>query len=106
MTARTPASGATGVLRTANLSATFSEAVSGLPATAAPSANFALKQTATGAAISSAVSYASATKVATLNPTGTLLANTQYTATLAAGIKDTAGNPLTPSSWMFTTGSS
>ena len=44
------------------------------------------------------------TRVATLNPSGTLLANTQYTVTLTSGIKDIAGNPLAPVTWNFTTG--
>ena len=34
-------------------------------------------------------------KTATLNPSGTLLANTTYTVTLTSAIKDTAGNKLT-----------
>ncbi|MEC5182542.1 Ig-like domain-containing protein [Arthrobacter sp. CG_A4] len=104
VTARTPAVNATRVSRTANITATFSEAVTGLPGTAAASANFTIKRTSTGAAVTSVVSYSSLTRVATLNPTGTLRANTQYTVTLSSGIKDTAGNLLTPVTWNFTTG--
>ena len=104
VTARTPAVNATNVSRTANISATFSEAVTGLPGTAAASGNFTITRSSTGAAFTSVVSYSSTTRVATLNPTGTLLANTKYTVTLSSGIKDTAGNPLALVTWSFTTG--
>ncbi len=104
VTARTPGVNATGVSRTANITATFSEAVTGLPATAAASANFTVKRTSTGAAFTSVASYNGTTRVATLNPSGTLLANTQYTVTLTSGVKDTAGNLLAPVTWNFTTG--
>ena len=106
VTARNPASGATAVKRTANLTATFSEAVTGLPSTAAASSAFTIKRTSNGAAFSSVASYNASTKTATLDPSGTLWANTQYTLTLSSGIKDVAGNPLTALSWTFTTGSS
>jgi methionine-rich copper-binding protein CopC len=104
VTARTPAAGATGVARTANITATFSEAVTGIPTTAAASSSFTIKQSSTGAAFASVAGYSTSTKVATLNPTGTLLAGTQYTVTLSSAVKDTAGNPLTTLSWTFTTG--
>jgi len=104
VTARTPGVNATRVSRTANITATFSEPVIGLPGTARASANFTIKRTSTGAAVASVVSYSAATRLATLNPTGTLLANTQYTVTLSSGIRDTAGNLLAPVSWNFTTG--
>jgi hypothetical protein len=104
VTAKTPASGATGVSRTANITATFSEDVIGIPTTAAAASTFSIKQTATGTAFASAASYDSTTRVATLNPTGTLLANTEYTVTLTSGVKDVAGNPLNALTWIFTTG--
>lgn len=104
VTARTPAVNATGVSRTANITATFSEAVTGLPSTPTANANFTIKRTSSSAAFASVASYSSTTKVATLNPTGTLLAYTQYTVTLSSGIKDTAGNLLAPVTWNFTTG--
>ena len=104
VTTKTPAAAATGVGRTANVTATFSEAVTGIPATAAASGNFTIKQTSTGTAFTSVASYNATTRVATLNPTGTLLANTQYTVTLGSGVKDVAGNTLTALSWTFTTG--
>ena len=104
VTARTPAPGANRVSRTANITATFSEAITGLPAVAAASGNFTITRTSTGVAFPSVASYSAATRVATLDPTGTLLANTQYTVTLSSGIKDLAGNLLAPVSWNFTTG--
>jgi hypothetical protein len=104
VTARTPAVNATGVSRTTNITATFSEAVTGLPTIAAASPNFTIKRTSTNGAFTSVASYNSSTRVATLNPSGTLLANTQYTVTLSSGIKDPAGNLLAPVTWTFTTG--
>ncbi|PXA64683.1 hypothetical protein CVS29_14120 [Arthrobacter psychrochitiniphilus] len=104
VTNRTPAVNATRVSRTANITATFSEAVTGLPATAAANGNFTIKRSSNGAVFPSVVSYSGTTRVATLNPTGTLLANTKYTLTLGNGIKDAAGNLLAPVTWSFTTG--
>jgi hypothetical protein len=99
----TAGSGAKSVSRTANISATLSEAVTGIPARAAASSNFTIRGTATGIASASVASYTTS-RVATLNPTGNLLANTQYTVTLTSGIKDIAGNPLSTFSRTFTTG--
>lgn len=99
VTGRTPAVNATGVSRTSNITATISESVTGVTG-----GTFALRNTATGAIISSAVSYNATTRVATLNPNVTLAANTRYTATLSMSIKDAAGNPLIGTSWTFTTG--
>jgi hypothetical protein len=104
VTNKIPASGATGVSRTANITATFNEPVTGIPTTAAASANFKIKQTSTGTAFTSAASYNTTTRVATLNPAGTLLAKTQYTVTMTSGVKDVAGNTLTALTWSFTTG--
>ncbi len=101
---RTPAVNSTQVSRTANITATFSEAIAGLPAAAAASGNFTVKRTSTGVAFPSVAGYSTATRMATLNPTGTLLANTQYTVTLTNGITDVAGNLLALVSWTFTTG--
>jgi len=92
-----PGSGATAVSRTANVTATFSEPITGV------SANFSLK-TASGTAVTATVTYNSTTLTATLDPSTTLLANTQYTATLTSAIKDIAGNAINPTSWSFTTG--
>ena len=97
LTARTPAVGAVGVGRVANVAATFSENVVGVAGT-----SVTLKQGAI--LIPAVVTYNATTHVATLNPTATLPANTMFTATLTTGIKDTAGNPIAATSWPFTTG--
>ena len=106
VSARTPSSGTTGVKRTTNLTATFNEAVKGLPTSPARSSAFTLRQASTGAAFSSVVSYSTSTRKATLNPSSTLKAKTKYTLTLSSGVRDVAGNPMTAQSWTFTTGSS
>jgi methionine-rich copper-binding protein CopC len=101
VTARSPASGATGVSRTANVTSTFSEAVQGVSGT-----TFTLRNPA-GTVITAVVSYNATTRVATLNPSATLAAGTRYTVRLTGGtsaIRDVAGNPLATTSWSFTTG--
>jgi FtsP/CotA-like multicopper oxidase with cupredoxin domain len=104
VTARTPAANATGVSRRVSITATFSEAVTGLPSKAAASGNFTIKRTSTNGTFTASASYNSTTRVATLNPSSRLLANTRYTVTLSSGIKDPAGNFLAPVTWTFTTG--
>jgi hypothetical protein len=99
VTAKSPAANATGVSRTANVTVTISERVTGVA-----NGTFALRNAATGALVSYAVSYNATTRVATLNPNVTLAANTRYTATVSASIKDAGGNPLSGQSWSFTTG--
>jgi len=94
--ARTPATGARSVSQTGNLTATFSEAVTGVNGT-----TFVLQNGAT--TIAAVVTYNATTRVATLNPNATLAADQTFTATLS-GIRDVAGNTMTPSSWTFTTG--
>jgi hypothetical protein len=99
VTAKSPAANATAVSRTANVTATISENVIGVA-----NGTFALRNAATGALVSYAVSYNATTRVATLNPNVTLAANTKYTATISTSIKDAGGNPLSGLSWSFTTG--
>jgi hypothetical protein len=99
MASRTPAVNATGVSRTANVTVAISEAVSGVA-----NGTFALRNAATGALVSYAVSYNATTRVATLNPNVTLAANTRYTASMSSSIKDAVGNTLAGGSWSFTTG--
>jgi hypothetical protein len=100
-TSRTPASGAVGASRTANVTATFSENVAG-----ATAANVSLKvgTLTTGATVASVVTYNATTHVVSINPNATLPANTQFTVRLTGGITDIAGNPLTATQWSFTTG--
>ncbi|HET9873532.1 MAG TPA: Ig-like domain-containing protein [Propionibacteriaceae bacterium] len=100
VTTRTPAVGARSVSQTGNITATFSEAVAGVSGT-----SFTLMQGTT--AVPAAVSYNATTRVATLDPSSTLLPDRTYTAKLTGGaalIRDTAGNVLGTTSWTFTTG--
>jgi hypothetical protein len=102
VSSRYPASGQTGISRTANVAAVFSEAVQGVSTTTAT------LRTSAGTAVSAVVSYDATTRRLTLNPNSTLAARTVYTATLTGGttgIRDLAGNPLTTTRWSFTTGS-
>jgi hypothetical protein len=101
LTARSPAVNAKNVSRTANITATFSEAVQNIT-----TATFQLK-TAAGTVITATVSRNATTNQWILDPSATLAARTQYTATLtggANGITDLGGNPLANVSWSFTTG--
>jgi hypothetical protein len=103
VTARTPASNATGASRTANVTATFSEAMQATTMTAS-NASLRLGTTASGALVACVVTYNATTRVVTINPSPTLAANTQYTVRLTANIQDSAGNPLPATTWSFTTG--
>jgi Bacterial Ig-like domain/Abnormal spindle-like microcephaly-assoc'd, ASPM-SPD-2-Hydin len=97
ITTRAPGVGAVAVPRARNVTATLSENVTGVNGT-----TFTLKKGAT--AIRATVTYNATSHVATLNPTLTLAASTTYTVRMTSGIKDPAGNPLTATSWTFTTG--
>ena len=102
ITSSTPAAGATGVRRAVNQTATFSEAITGFSAT-----SVRLTRVSTGAVVTSAVTFNTATRVLTINPNATLLANTQYRITITGGtgaVRDLAGNPVTTRTWVFTTG--
>jgi len=105
ITGRSPGINATNASRTGNITATFSENVTGVNAT-----TFTLKNAATGVAVgATSVSYNTTTRVATFDPNVTLAADTKYTATLTTAIKDPAGNALAgsttqPRIWTFTTG--
>jgi hypothetical protein len=101
-----PASGATGVSRTANVRANFNEDMD--PATINTN-TFQLRNSA-GTLITAVVTYSATYRRATLNPSGTLAANATFTATVRGGttdprVKDGAGNALQTSRvWSFTTG--
>jgi hypothetical protein len=97
VTARTPGVSARSVSQTGNITATFSEAVTGVSAT-----TFTLRQGTT--AVPAAVTYNATTRVATLDPTASLTADRTYTATLTSGIRDAAGNQLAATTWTFVTG--
>ncbi|MDQ1735340.1 MAG: hypothetical protein QOH56_1591 [Pseudonocardiales bacterium] len=101
VTTRSPAAGATLVSRTGNVTATFSESVTGVN-----TVSFRLRNPA-GAIISAPVTRNGTTNQWILNPGATLSANTLYIVTLTGGasaIRDLAGNPLTTLSWTFRTG--
>ena len=103
VTARTPATSATGVPVGDNVTATFSEAVQGYSTT-----TFTLKPgtSSTATSVNTAVTYDAATRTVTLNPSANLAPNTQYTARLTGGtsaVRDMANNPLANVTWSFTT---
>ncbi|HET7168477.1 MAG TPA: Ig-like domain-containing protein, partial [Candidatus Limnocylindrales bacterium] len=88
---------ATDVATGANVTATFSEDVTGVSGT-----TFTLE--GPGATpVAATVSYNAGTRLATLDPSAALAAGTTYTAQLTSGITDLATNPLAPVSWSFTT---
>ncbi len=100
-----PASGATGVSASANISATFTESME--PATIS-STNFSLvKQGGATTPIAASVGYNDASKTATLDPSASLEAGATYTATVkggTGGAADLSGNPLAVDKvWNFTT---
>src|SRR5215211_1269702 len=99
-----PADGTTDVAATANVEATFSEAMD--PTTISGSTFTLLKQ-GTTTPVAAAVSYDSANNKAKLDPNANLDPSATYTATLkggAGGVKDLAGNPLAADkSWSFST---
>jgi hypothetical protein len=99
VTTKSPAASSTGVSRTANVTAVFSE-----PVLHVTTATFTLKPNNGGTAVTATVTYDATSRLATLDPSATLAARTKYSATLTAGVTDTVGNPLTPTSWTFTTG--
>ena len=103
ITAITPASGATGVRRNSNVTATLSEAVTGVNA-----GTVKLTRTSTGAVVTAKATFNATTRVLTLDPDASLAANVQYRATITGGtaaIRDLAGNPVATRTWTFTTGS-
>jgi hypothetical protein len=96
--AKSPAAGATGVSTATDVTATFSEAVQNVTGT-----TFKLRNTSTSTLVPATVSLDATNPVATLHPTSPLSAGVKYTAVLTSGIRDVAGNPLTATTWSFTT---
>ncbi|MEP6817750.1 MAG: Ig-like domain-containing protein, partial [Marmoricola sp.] len=98
-----PLNGATGVPVGSNVTVTFNKPVTGLTVTTAR-----LRNTATGAGISEAVSYDAPNRTLTVDPTANLAPGTSYTLTLLAGtgttgIKDAAGVRIVTKTIQFTT---
>jgi hypothetical protein len=106
VTSTTPASGATNVSRTANITATFSEA---MDASTINGTTVELRN-ASNVLIAAVVSYNATTRVMTLNPNSTLSSRMTYTVLIKGGttdprVKDLAGNPMTANrTWTFRTG--
>ncbi len=100
VTVQTPAPGAVGVGRGANILVTFSEPVTGVS-----DATFVMTNTATGAVVPGVVDQRTATQWR-LNPTGRQPGNTEFTITLTGGataIRDLTNTPLVTTSWSFRT---
>ena len=94
-----PAKAAGSVSTNSSVSATFSEPMTN---STLNTASFTLVTTPGGAAVTGTVSVSGNT--ATFTPSAALATSTQYTATVAAGVTDTAGNPLAADfTWSFTT---
>ena len=103
VTARTPASGATGVSSATTVTATFNEA---LLASSVTTATILLKDAA-NTLVPATVSYNPSTFTATLTPTAPLANAAVYTATVkggSSGVRDAANNALAADVvWSFTT---
>ena len=99
VTAVSPADKATGQGVSANVTATFSEAMD--PASVNTS-TFTLSEGTGTTPLAGAVTLDVAGTTATLNPTANLKAGTSYTARVT-GAKDLAGNTVTAKTWTFTT---
>jgi Ice-binding-like/Bacterial Ig-like domain len=99
-----PANTATNVSLNAAVSGTFNEAMN--PLTISTS-TFTLTGPGSTSVVGT-VSYNALDFIATFTPNANLLPNTQYTATIASGATDLAGNSLAsggvPNPWIFTTG--
>jgi len=90
-----PVDGATGVVTSGVVSATFSEAVS------SSSIVFTVKD-GSGSVVAGSVAYDGSSRTATFTPSGALAGGTAYTASVSAS--DTSGNVMpSPVTWSFTT---
>jgi Bacterial Ig-like domain/Fibronectin type III domain len=101
VTVQSPLANATGVSRATKVTATFSEAVQGVSTT-----TFLLR-TPTGTNVTATVTQGAGPNQWILTPSAALAANTRYTVALAGGanaVRDLAGNALTTTNWLFTTG--
>jgi hypothetical protein len=94
-----PDDGATSVVVSSNLTATFSEAIRQSDIHAG---NFILVKVSDGSVVSGDLSYEPATKTVTFDPTSNLEAGTAYL-WLISNVRDLAGNKMTPKTVNFTT---
>lgn len=97
---KNPANGLWDVGVNTNITATFSEDVSGVSAT-----SFTVKNLSSGQPISGAVSYTPATKTATFDPDSNLPYDCDIEVRLTGDIKDASNNSLNVTVWTFHTGS-
>lgn len=101
VTSTGPAADATNVPLNSRASARFSEAMN---AGSISGGNFTLSGPA--GAVAGSVSYDATTLVAEFLPSAAMTANATYSATIATGVRDEAGNGLaSPFTWSFKTGS-
>jgi methionine-rich copper-binding protein CopC len=100
-TSGTPADNTNSVGLSANVTASFSTAVTNVG-----SSTFTVAPTSGGSAVAAAYSSNSAGTKWTLNPSANLASDTWYTVTLTSGITDASGNALAsaPVTWKFLTG--
>ena len=94
-----PVDAATAIVVTSNLTATFDEDIKASDVTAD---NFICMEAADGTVVEGALTYVSATKTVTFDPTASLTALTPYIWTIA-NVRDTAGNKMAPKITNFTT---
>ncbi len=101
VTSTDPANAATGVAFNKKISATFSEVMDSSTIT---NASFTVENaTLGGTPVAGTVTYSGTTAI--FNPTGSLLPNTTYAATITTAAKDKAGNAIAANYiWNFTTG--
>jgi hypothetical protein len=95
---RSPGASRSGISRTVNVTLQFSEAVRGVSGT-----TIRLKDSASGAWVAAVVTYDAVHHRAVLNPSTTLRGLRKYIVVVRSGITDRAGNPLSATSWSFTT---
>ena len=104
VTTTSPATGATGVAVAANITATFSEAMT---ASSISTSSVTLVVQGTTPLLAASVNYDPVSLTVTLHPSASLAAATTYLATVkggASGVKDAAGNALAlDKTWTFTT---
>ncbi|MCF6745241.1 hypothetical protein E9529_13350 [Blastococcus sp. KM273128] len=98
VTSQSPAPGATGVARGANVLVGMSEPV------VRPDAAAVWLEAADASRVPAAVNYNATTRTVIVNPDADLATGT-YTVVLTDGVVDPAGNALAPTSWTFTVGS-
>ena len=101
ITAISPASGALAVRMSGNVTATFSETITGF------TANTVRITKLNGQAVASAISFDALTNVLTINPNLNLASNTSYRVIITGSntaVRDLAGNPVATRTWVFSTG--